>query len=772
MSETHTSAVANGEPSVGREVAAALLVPAAAFGFARVFEQTSAVVPILGAALLSTALAVAMRRLRVPLPLAILGSLIGLALVMVNRYAPGTSRLGVVPTGESLDQLQLLLDDGVEQFRKLRAPVPDLPPFIAASMGAAWIMAFLTDWGALRLRLAFEPVLPASLLFIFSAVLGAGNSRLSSTLVFAAAVLLWAVAQRVESLTSGSAWLTADRQRGPVGVAQSAAAIGLVAVLLGAFLGPRIPGAGEEELYYWRTRTDPTRTVVSPFVEIGSRLVEQKDIDLFKVTSERRSYWRLSGLDEYDAERASWITSGRFETETDSLPGLRTSAGSTVAVQQQIEIQGLGGIFLPAAFAPSRIVESNDEVAWNAESGALAVKDDGNDSETDGAAYVIESVLPLHTPAELNAIDEVVPPEIAERYLKLPVDLTPVVAEEAIAITQAAGATTRYEQALALQEHFRAFDYSLNLSRRTDDPIEQFLEERVGFCQQFSGTFALMARSLGIPARVAVGFTWGDPVDGEPNTYQVTGRHTHAWPEVWFDDLGWVAFEPTPTRGAPDAAYTGVAAAQDSLSEGDLTNPTTSTTSPDLGSSTTEFDPAAALGDEFTLDPGADLGGGLTDQGGLSVPFRFVLPALLLAAYLFGVPALHNLRRANRLRRADSAAGVINARWRNIGDDLERAFGLERDPSETRHEFARRAQRNRWVPDEPIASLASAVTTARYAGSGVNASLASEAELAAQEIDRAIRRREGTRGRWLSLIDPRRIVRNLIRRLRSGPSLA
>ena len=71
-----------------------------------------------------------------------------------------------------------------------------------------------------------------------------------------------------------------------------------------------------------------------------------------------------------------------------------------------------------------------------------------------------------------------------------------------------------------------------------------------------------MLRSLNIAARVAVGFTQG-AIDGT-GAYSVLGRNAHAWPEVWFDNIGWVPFEPTPGRGAPGAEeYTGVAPQQD-----------------------------------------------------------------------------------------------------------------------------------------------------------------------------------------------------------------
>jgi transglutaminase-like putative cysteine protease len=60
-----------------------------------------------------------------------------------------------------------------------------------------------------------------------------------------------------------------------------------------------------------------------------------------------------------------------------------------------------------------------------------------------------------------------------------------------------------------------------------------------------------MLRSIGIPTRVAVGYTSG--IEQNPGTFSVRGKNAHAWPEVWFDDVGWVLFEPTPGRGAPGA---------------------------------------------------------------------------------------------------------------------------------------------------------------------------------------------------------------------------
>ncbi len=89
-----------------------------------------------------------------------------------------------------------------------------------------------------------------------------------------------------------------------------------------------------------------------------------------------------------------------------------------------------------------------------------------------------------------------------------------------------------------------------------EDAIRSFLEARRGYCEQFAGTYAAFARSIGLPARVAVGFTPGELIDG---VYVVRGQHAHAWPEVWFDGHRLGAVRADPGRGAPGAeSYTGV----------------------------------------------------------------------------------------------------------------------------------------------------------------------------------------------------------------------
>jgi hypothetical protein len=308
---------------------------------------------------------------------------------------------------------------------------------------------------------------------------------------------------------------------------------------------------------------------------------------------------------------------------------------------------------------------------------------------------------------------------------------------------------------IALQDHFRAFAYSTTLSPRGADPIGQFLDERVGFCQQFSGTFALMARALGAPARVAVGFTWGDPVPGEEGLYVVSGRQAHAWPEVWFPELGWVAFEPTPGRGAPDSTHSLVAASQDSLVQPDRPGePTTTTAAAGAGANGPElsFDPGLGLPELGPTTPAAQ-------QSGNSVPVWLIATAFMTMAYLIAVPLWHRLRRARRVHRATSPEARIDAAWADATEAIEIATGMLRPPGTTRTTWARQLRNDRRVPGEDLQQLADLVTRVRFDPQHhVSDDDVARAEAAASEVSRAVYDRLGRSQRWSAELDPRRLL--------------
>ncbi len=136
-------------------------------------------------------------------------------------------------------------------------------------------------------------------------------------------------------------------------------------------------------------------------------------------------------------------------------------------------------------------------------------------------------------------------------------------------------ARSPYSAVLALESWFRqsgGFRYEERPPRALDlPPLVHFVTvSRAGYCQHFAGAMALMLRLLGIPSRVAVGFTSGTNEDG---IWTVTDHNAHAWVEVWFPDYGWVPFDPTPGRGRFAGIYSFAsenAAAVAALRRGDL----------------------------------------------------------------------------------------------------------------------------------------------------------------------------------------------------------
>lgn len=108
-------------------------------------------------------------------------------------------------------------------------------------------------------------------------------------------------------------------------------------------------------------------------------------------------------------------------------------------------------------------------------------------------------------------------------------------------------AANRYDEAVALQEFFRntqEFTYDTAVAPSGDDSVSVFLKNKEGYCVQFATAMIVMSRSLGIPARLAIGFLPGDR--GEDGESVISGADAHAWPELYFAGAGWVRFEPTP----------------------------------------------------------------------------------------------------------------------------------------------------------------------------------------------------------------------------------
>jgi transglutaminase-like putative cysteine protease len=700
-SPTHGHALRALPDDLAAVVPLALYSTAVAAGFARVFPGWGFFDNLLVLVLFGHGASFALRRARVPGLLAVPVLALGLTWVIGAMHYRFTYHY-MLPSSDTWELFRSELDLVREQFGTAVAPVIYGGGWdVLASIGVA-AAVLLADAFAFRAYARAEALVPGGVLFIFVAALGDDRDRVGSTVALVAAGILTTAMLRAYHTGRTS---SIGRRRSPSSLALpgALAAAGVIALAAG-LIGPSLPGAGAEPIYDATGGGGGLTNVVNPFVDIRSRLTNRANTEMFAVQTSEPSYWRSAALAEFDGR--VWSIPDRRPESAAGLIGSPAASGRQIL--QNLRIINLGGSFVPAAPDPFQVTPPDDiDMRYSAEDATLFALDRELAS---GDTFVINSARPALDAATLESATSDNPPDPI--YLELP-DNYPAAARSAAAQVTA-GAATPYEAAFRLQQWFRTeFSYSLDVqSGHGSNAIESFLRSRVGYCEQFAGTYASMMRSLGIPARVAVGFTPG--TQQLQNSYIVLGKNAHAWPEVWFDGIGWVLFEPTPGRGAPGTAdYTGVASEQDESAVPPSDRPAEVEQSPQVAPSTS-VDPRLnpGLDDEF-LDPGT--GGGFTDppapSGGRSIPYLLILGVVVLVAI---APALS---RWFARRRVGTSAVQLTRFWRRALRSLK-DVGVASDPSATPIEAAGRVAQQFPIAARPIRGLAEAVTAATYRADG------------------------------------------------------
>ena len=314
--------------------------------------------------------------------------------------------------------------------------------------------------------------------------------------------------------------------------------------------------------------------------------------------------------------------------------------------------------------------------------------------------------------------------DIADETRTLPGGMPPIIEETAVQVT--AGAGNDYDRLAMLQRWFRSsgeFTYSLDspVEERFDgsgaQAVARFLEVREGYCVHFASAFALMARTLGMPSRIVVGYLPGTAttaeVDGQ-SVYQVSSSQQHAWPEVYFEGIGWIAFEPTVSLGTP-TMYAPAATLADNPGEGVDVEPAPS-------ASASALDPRA---DEDIADQG------VTDAGAASAnvnplpTFGIVLGVLAALAIPALVQGLRTRRLLGAARRGDTVAA-----W-TVVQDAAIDLGIPSPASDSPRSLGHRLIQRHGAPLEATTRLVSAIERASYAPHNMAAADGTMADAAA-----------------------------------------
>jgi transglutaminase-like putative cysteine protease len=353
-------------------------------------------------------------------------------------------------------------------------------------------------------------------------------------------------------------------------------------------------------------------------MSLGSGTILGDEI-LFTVAPDKfpanlRFYWRARSYDSYQGYQWKNTITSKYMVQagewpfnyeeyqsreeihlsfTSKVPTLVTiySEGLPVSVSRQVKV------------AAQKLEDGNSDV--------VSVQADPPMRE--GETFSVTSYAAVPTAFQLRGAAQDYPQWVKDRYLRLPEKFSPKIRKLAEDLTT--NERTAFDKTAQITRYLRqtiSYQETIENPPSDRDPIEWFLfDYKKGFCNYYATAEVLMLRSIGIPARLAVGFAQGNPgQDG--HSYEVRRRDSHAWPEVYFTGYGWVEFEPTSGLPVYD-----LPAGEETESGNDLAN---------------QINPFG-LGEKRAEDLlNEEAGGGAAGKPGTASPVRWILPVVLLLA--------------------------------------------------------------------------------------------------------------------------------------------
>ncbi|MBC9712218.1 transglutaminase domain-containing protein [Streptomyces sp. TRM66268-LWL] len=639
----------------------------------------------------------------------VLVTLLLLTLFFVREEAFGL----FLPSPDSVREFGVLLQAGGQDVGQYSTPAPLTDGIRLMLVGGVLVIGLAVDALAVTFRSAAPAGLPLLALYSVAAGLSDGGAGWLYFILAAAGYLLLLLAEGRDRLSQwGRVFGGAPRRStgyssgldggGPAAPVRTGRRIGAVALGIALVVPAALP-ALDSGLF------DPTGSgggggggggtisAVNPLVSLQNNLNQPEDREVLRYRTNAESaqdlYMRIVSLDQFDG--TAWQPAERSIQEVpSSFPQPVGLGGDVDRKEITTRIQAADDYAQDWLPMPYPATELDIGGKWRFEPIGRAVVGDRGET-TKGKEYTVKSLVVEPTAAKLAGAPA--PSEaIANEFTDVPNSLPDDVYDTAREVTK--GATNDYERAVALQEWFAVsggFSYDTEVTAGSGSAaISRFLKDKEGFCVHFSFAMASMARTLGIPSRVAVGFTPGSPTaDG---SMTVGLRDAHAWPELYFEGVGWTRFEPTPTRGsAPD--YT----REDTPTEG----PTTS--APSASSSAAPTDEASSSASEscppdlrrFGECGKEDLGAGAAGADG-GPPWGTYLGISAAVLLLLVVPLLPLMwrTRARRARlgsggrtAADGASRTLAA-WLEITDTAW-DHGIAPDEAQTPRKAAARIVR-------------------------------------------------------------------------------
>ena len=603
-------------------------------------------------------------------------------------FGGGTGLLWIIPTPATVAAFVALADAGEQSIAQQTTPAEVTIGILFLLAGGTGVIALLLDLCSVTLRLG---ALGAAAAVVPLVIPGFIIEEGANVVLLVAAAIAFLVLLRVDDSrrrrnevtrqSATSAYRTGyGRAHWPLGGTLLVGSLTIVGALALTAVAPAVTGGG---LISARPGGLLFGTGVSPMINLGQDLRRPKAGRAFSYTStgEQQPYFTLLTLD--DIIGATWTaridgaSSGNSVDDIARAVGLGFDVDSS-EVSTSVIIEGVNSHWLPAPARATSIDGLSGKWYWNDRTGAIA----SVTANTLNQEYTVSSLEITPTADQLRQSGTDYPSSI-EANLQLPDEVPPIIAQTAQTVT--ASTTSNYDAAVAIQDYLRSSAFTYDTNSPVDegydggglDVVGVFLEEKRGYCVHFAATMAAMARSLGIPSRISLGYLPGvksQDLQQGLGRYEVDSHDLHSWPELYFAGVGWVKFEPTPGRGSVPNYEQPADAATPALPTG--ITPATS---------------APSLGPDRLRDDGTITGGTLP-KNAQNGDVRGIVALSALALGILLLPgATRRLVRRLRVRRIRSG-GPVAVAWNEL-ENTSLDYGISVPVTDTPRAFGRRLER-------------------------------------------------------------------------------
>ena len=619
-----------------------------------------------------------------PRPLVVVAQIALVLLVVTWMFASDVARFWVVPGPSVWEEFARLAQQGIDVMGTEAAPIEVTEGVAFLVVIGVALIALLVDAVAVSWRQATLAGIPLLALYLVPAVVLPDGVPWPLFLLAGIGWMLLLLADGRRELTSWGRTVRDPSDGRAHSVGGTGRRLGAAALAVAVVVPVILPslddgrfglgtGEGDGEGVGKLLPSEAPITTLNPITNLKKDLVRGGDNPVlsYRTTALQPDYLRVATLTGFDGE--TWtldaLAADSGQQVADGIPvPLGTSAELVQTPQTyEVEVVGLKGRRLPVPY-PASQVDIDGDWRWDPDTLDVFAPTDGDSLN---ASYTVTHRQIVPTVEQLRAAPA--PETPPSTMTELPDDTEAALGDLPLRVTE--GATTPYDQALALQNWFRTrFTYSLDrVEGNSTTALTDFLESRSGYCEQFAASMALMARMLDIPARVEVGYTPGEQADD--GSWEVTAHDAHAWPELWFEGVGWVRFEPTP-GGGDGGATPAYAPTPTDRANGSGKDKDSTFTCRRGGCAGGPGGPQRPLSpDDIRANQAGGLGG-LADQGDASgtvpgAPSRWwlVLTLVVLGLAAAAAPVVARLvARRRRWAHATSDRAAVEAAWSDVLD--------------------------------------------------------------------------------------------------------